>query len=79
MNANSNPNNIIIHQYLSPKLGAIMSENAEDEALAKSCMQRIKHLKTLRDNELITQEDFETRKSQIVDQLTGTSSGTMSM
>lgn len=42
---------------------------------AASCIQRLKHLKTLYDAELITQQDFETRKTQIVDQLTGTSSG----
>lgn len=44
----------------------------QQEATAKDCVQRLKHLKTLYDNELITQEDFETRKSQIVDELTRT-------
>ena len=63
---------------LIPQLQAIMQEpNPQDEAIANSCIQRLKHLKTLYDAELITQQDFETRKSQIVDELTGTSSGTL--
>merc|ERR1712083_615465 len=49
-----------------------MGTDPEQEATAKDCVQRLKHLKTLYDNELITQEDFETRKSQIVDELTKT-------
>ena len=56
-------------------IGAIMQATPSDpqqEATAKDCVQRLKHLKTLYDNELITQEDFETRKSQIVDELTRT-------
>jgi len=53
------------------------SSTAKDEYAANSCIQRLKHLKTLYDNELITENDFETRKSQIVDELTGTSSGTV--
>ena len=64
--------------HLSPKLQAMMQEsNPQEEQLANSCIQRLKHLKTLYDAELITQQDFETRKSQIVDELTGTSSGTL--
>lgn len=82
----SNSNNIFIQtntmhpnlQHLSPKFQAIMQESTpQEEQLANSCIQRLKHLKTLYDAELITQQDFETRKSQIVDELTGTSSGTL--
>eukprot|EP01083_Nonionella_stella_P273992 929788_1 len=64
---------------IAPKgVGGIRSSGSiHEESVANNCIQRLKHLKTLYDNELITQEDFETRKSQIVDELTGTSSGTL--
>mmetsp|Transcript_55147 Transcript_55147/g.49645 ORF Transcript_55147/g.49645 Transcript_55147/m.49645 type:complete len:425 (-) Transcript_55147:190-1464(-) len=55
----------------------MQESSPQEEAMANSCIQRLKHLKTLYDAELITQVDFETRKSQIVDELTGTSSGTL--
>ena len=62
---------------LSPNINNAVATGGgtHDSQTATSCIQRLKHLKTLYDNDLITQEDFETRKSQIVDELTGTSSG----
>ena len=48
-------------------------EVEEDPELMKDCLQRLKHLNILHENHLITQDDYETRKSQIVDELTGTS------
>lgn len=45
-----------------------------DEEILCAAVQRLQHLKTLFSSDLITQEDFELRKSQIVDELTGTSS-----
>ena len=71
--------NCITINTMQNTLQAIMQEpsSPKEEAMANSCIQRLRHLKTLYDAELITQQDFETRKSQIVDELTGTSSGTL--
>eukprot|EP01084_Bolivina_argentea_P313987 543813_1 len=62
---------------LSPNINNAGGQGSgtHDSQTATGCIQRLKHLKTLYDNDLITQDDFETRKSQIVDELTGTSSG----
>ena len=50
----------------------------EDTETLKSAMQRLKNLNTLKDNKLISLQEFETRKSQIVDELTGTSASYVS-
>ena len=47
----------------------------EDEELMTG-IQRLKRLKTLVEYNLITQEDYDARQSQIVDELTGTSAST---
>ena len=50
-----------------------MIDIEEDQELMKNGMQRLKHLNILLENNLITQGDYDVRKSQIVDELTGTS------
>ena len=52
-----------------------MIDIEEDEELMQG-IQRLKRLKVLFEYNLITQEDHDSRKSQIVDELTGTSAST---
>ena len=52
---------------MSPPVG-----NDEQSPLMKDCMQRLKRLDILRSNGFITDQEYQTRKRQIVDELTDT-------
>ena len=56
-------------------MNAVMQSpsDPQQDAEAMHSIQRLKNLQTLYDNELIVEEEYQMRKSQIVDELTGTS------
>ena len=65
-------NESLSQNALSKLIKVMESPDPEQDAAAKDCIQRLKHLRTLSDNQMISAQEYELRKTQIIDELTGT-------